>query len=43
MNAKNNEKKKAWEKPSVLTITAKELQKHIKVAARSGVCGGYGR
>ena len=44
---KNNyhpEKKKVWQKSIILTITAMELQKYVKAAARSTSCGGgYGR
>jgi len=28
--------KKTWKKPSIITITKKELNSHIKAAARSG-------
>lgn len=29
---------KQWKKPTVFTLTAKELSKHIKAAAWSGLC-----
>jgi len=32
--------KKTWRKPILITITKKELSKRIKIAARSGGCGG---
>ena len=36
----NQAKEKTWNKSVIFTITAKELQRHIKAAARSGLCGG---
>ncbi len=29
---------KAWKKPMVLGLSAKQLSKHINAAARSGMC-----
>jgi len=29
--------KKKWKQPNIITLQAKELAKHIKVAARSGI------
>ena len=31
-------KKRHWNKPSIITLSAKELSNYIKIAARSGVC-----
>ena len=31
---------KNWTKPSIVVISSEMLIKHIKVAARSGVCWG---
>lgn len=29
---------KTWKKPVVLKLSAEQLSKHIKAAARSGIC-----
>jgi len=42
MDKNTNEVKKTWKKPILIVITKKELSQHIKVAARSGGCGGGG-
>ena len=34
---------KQWRKPVFTTISAVELKKHIRAAARSGSCAGNGR
>ena len=34
---------KKWKKPIIKVLTAEELSKYIKAAARSGGCGYYFR
>jgi len=36
-------KKKEWKAPTIVTISSKELKKHIQAAARSGVCYTWGK